>query len=119
MVRPVPRVKAQLSEPGSLPHVVQLLLTFDPVLVEKTASLLTCVMRDNPRISTLYLTGVFYFILMYNGSNVLPIARFLKLTHMLQAVRNEDVSFFIHFRVEVRDQNRNVSSNPKINKFIP
>lgn len=93
VVRPVPRVLAQLSEPGCLPHLVQLLLTFDTVLVERTASLLVAIMRDNPRISTLYLSGVFYFILMYNGSNVLSIARFLKLTHMRQSVRNEDVSF--------------------------
>jgi len=93
VVRPVPRVKDQLSDNITLPHIVQLLLTFDPVLVEKASSLLTSVMTDNPRMRTLHHTGVFYFVLMYNGSNVLPIARFLKLTHMQQAVCNEDVSF--------------------------
>jgi DnaJ family protein C protein 13 len=72
--------------------VVQLLLTFDPVLVEKVATLLCEVMRDNPNISTLYLTGVFYFILMYTGSNVLPVARFLQLTHTKQALKGSDVS---------------------------
>lgn len=72
-------------------HIVQLLLTFDPVLVEKVATLMCLVMKDNSKISNVYLTGIFYFILMYNGSNVLPIARFLKLTHMYQAIRNEDV----------------------------
>mgnify|MGYP006989424711 CR=1 FL=1 len=71
---------------------MQLLLTFDPVIVEKVAILLYLVMKDNSQITTIYLTGVFYFILMYNGSNVLPIARFLKLTHMVQAVKNDDVS---------------------------
>lgn len=40
-----------------------------------------------------YLTGVFYFMLMYTGSNILPIAKFLKLTHMKQAFRSETVSF--------------------------
>ncbi|XP_050682465.1 dnaJ homolog subfamily C member 13-like [Leptidea sinapis] len=44
-------------------------------------------MQDNPEISKLYLTGVFYFMLLYTGSNVLPIARFLRLTHMKQAFR--------------------------------
>lgn len=38
-----------------------------------------------------YLTGVFYFMLMYTGSNILPIARFLKITHMRQAFRSEEV----------------------------
>ncbi|VVC92762.1 unnamed protein product [Leptidea sinapis] len=77
VIRPLPRVKRLLSEPSCLAHVVQLLLTFDPILVEK----------DNPEISKLYLTGVFYFMLLYTGSNVLPIARFLRLTHMKQAFR--------------------------------
>lgn len=63
----------------------QLLLTFDPPLVERTASLLLQVVDQNPCLPRIYLTGVFFFILMYTGSNVLPIARFLKATHLLQA----------------------------------
>ena len=35
----------------------------------------------------LYLTGVFFFIMMYTGSNVLPVARFLKHAHLRQAFR--------------------------------
>lgn len=35
VIRPLPRVKRILSEPSCLAHVVQLLLTFDPILVEK------------------------------------------------------------------------------------
>ena len=35
----------------------------------------------------LYLSGVFFFIMMYTGSNVLPVARFLKYTHLRQAFR--------------------------------
>ncbi|XP_028029747.1 dnaJ homolog subfamily C member 13 isoform X2 [Bombyx mandarina] len=87
VIRPLPRIKRLLSEPASLAHVVQLLLTFDPILVEKVATLLYEVMQDNPEISKLYLTGVFYFMLLYTGSNLLPIARFLRLTHMRQAFR--------------------------------
>ncbi|EJW73386.1 hypothetical protein WUBG_15705 [Wuchereria bancrofti] len=34
------------------------------------------------------IAGVFFFILMYNGSNLLPIARFLHYTHMKQAFRS-------------------------------
>lgn len=92
IIRPLPKVKRLLSEQPVLSHVVQLLLTFDPILVEKVAILLCEVMRDNPEISKLYTTGVFYFIMMYTGSNVLPIARFLQLTHMKQAFKTDEVS---------------------------
>ena len=32
-------------------------------------------MQDNPSLPRLYLTGAYYFIMMYTGSNILPIAR--------------------------------------------
>lgn len=91
-MRPLPKIKRILSDSYCLAHIVQVLLTFDPILVEKVAILLCEVIQDNPEISKLYLTGVFYFILMYTGSNLLPIARFLQLTHMKQAFRTDDVS---------------------------
>jgi DnaJ family protein C protein 13 len=50
-----------------LPHVVQLLLTFDPILVEKVATLLSLVMSDNPILSRLFNSGVFFFVMMYTG----------------------------------------------------
>jgi hypothetical protein len=71
----------------------QLLLTFDPILVEKVASLLYVIMQDNPVLSRLYLTGAFFFVAMYTGGNVLPIARFLKYTHTKQAFRSDEVKF--------------------------
>lgn len=92
IIRPLPKVKRLLSDQNNIANIVQLLLTFDPILVERVATLLTDVMCDNPDISKLYTTGVFYFILMYNGSNVLPIARFLQSTHMKQAFKADDVS---------------------------
>ena len=45
IVRPLPRAKRLLSEPNTLPHVVQLLLTFDPRLVEKVVTLLNVIME--------------------------------------------------------------------------
>ncbi|XP_076459341.1 dnaJ homolog subfamily C member 13-like isoform X2 [Babylonia areolata] len=90
IIRPLPRVKRILSDATCLPHLVQLLLTFDPVLVEKVTSLLYLVMQDNPSLSRLYLSGVFFFVMMYTGSNVLPIARFLKYTHLRQAFRSDE-----------------------------
>ncbi|XP_012268108.2 dnaJ homolog subfamily C member 13 isoform X2 [Athalia rosae] len=90
VIRPLPRVKRLLSDPQCLPHIVQLLLTFDPVLIERVSILLCEVMKDNPDVSKIYLTGIFYFILMYTGSNVLPVARFLQLTHAKQAFRGDE-----------------------------
>merc|ERR1719320_147644 len=90
IIRPLPTVKRILSEPNTLPHIVQLLVTFDPVLVEQVALLLYYVMEDNPKLATLYTTGVFFFILMYTGSNLLPIGRFLGMSHDKQAFRSEN-----------------------------
>lgn len=89
IIRPIPKIKRLLSEQSCLPHIVQLLLTFDPQLIEKVAQLLNLVMGDNPLVSRIYMTGVFFFILMYTGSNLLPIARFLHYTHNKQTFRNE------------------------------
>ncbi|KAL5258298.1 hypothetical protein ACHWQZ_G008960 [Mnemiopsis leidyi] len=89
IIRPIPRAKRILSE-NCLPHLVQLLLTFEPVIVEKVAILLDNIMADNPVLPRLYQTGVFYFILMYTGSNVKPIATFLQNTHLRQAFRQGD-----------------------------
>ncbi|KAL5969309.1 hypothetical protein TSMEX_002951 [Taenia solium] len=85
IIRPLPKPRRTISSPFNLPHIVQLLLTFDPPLVERVTSLLLHVVDQNPCLPRIYLTGVFFFILMYTGSNVLPIARFLKATHLLQA----------------------------------
>lgn len=67
IVRPLPRIKRTLSDAANLPHVVQLLLTFDPVLVEKVATLLFHLLVDNPALPRFYDSGAFFFILMYTG----------------------------------------------------
>jgi DnaJ family protein C protein 13 len=90
IIRPLPKIKRILTESTYLPHLVQLLLTFDPIIVEKVSSLLYIIVQDNPVLSRLYLSGVFFFISMYTGSNVLPIGRFLGYTHMKQAFRTDD-----------------------------
>uniref|UniRef100_A0A158R602 J domain-containing protein n=1 Tax=Syphacia muris TaxID=451379 RepID=A0A158R602_9BILA len=88
VIRPLPQVKRALSEPVLLYQLAQLLLTYDPAIVQRVASLFLHIMEDNPFLSRLYLSGIFFFILMYNGSNVLPIARFLHYTHMKQSFRS-------------------------------
>ncbi|VDK38091.1 unnamed protein product [Taenia asiatica] len=69
IIRPLPKPRRTISSPFNLPHIVQLLLTFDPPLVERVTSLLLHVVDQNPCLPRIYLTGVFFFILMYTGSN--------------------------------------------------
>lgn len=90
IIRPFPKIKRLLNDPTCLPHLVQLLLTFDPNLVEKVVNLLNALVQDNPLLAQFYMTGVFYFILMYTGSNILPIGHFLKYTHLKQAFRSDE-----------------------------
>lgn len=49
-------------------------------------------LQDNPQLPRAFSTGVFFFIMMYTGSNILPIAKFLKYSHMKQSFRPDDVS---------------------------
>ena len=51
IVRPLPRAKRYLADANCLPHLVQLLLTFDPIIVEK-------VNAQSPLGSCLQLTGL-------------------------------------------------------------
>ncbi|XP_011292961.1 dnaJ homolog subfamily C member 13 isoform X2 [Musca domestica] len=89
---PGPKLSRKLSEFICLPHIVQVCLTHDPGLLERVATLLCQIMQDNPEMPKVYLTGVFYFMLMYSGSNILPITKFLKMTHMKQGFRSEETS---------------------------
>jgi DnaJ family protein C protein 13 len=92
IIRPFPRIKKYLSDAMCLPHIVQLLVTFDPVIVERVSTLLLLVIEENPMISQLYRSGLFFFILMYSGSNLIPIGRLLHATHLAQAYRADETS---------------------------
>lgn len=92
IIRPFPRIKKYLSDTSCLPHIVQLLVTFDPVIVERVSTLLLLVIEENPMISQLYRSGLFFFILMYSGSNLIPIGRLLHATHLAQAYRIDESS---------------------------
>ena len=58
VIRPLPRAKRLLSEPNTLPHLVQLLLTFDPRLVEKVVTLLNIIMEVGTIQNWFILTGL-------------------------------------------------------------
>ena len=90
LIHPMPTPKKVLSHGERMPHLVQLLLTMEPSIVERAASLLTRLVEDNPYLPRLYLSGAFYFALMYTGSNVLPIIQFLRVAHLSQLYREAD-----------------------------
>lgn len=90
VVRPIPRAKRLLSQHANLVHIVQVLLTFDPQLVEQTCQLLLQVMEENPAVQRLYSTGFFYFVLLYTGSNLLAIGELLYRSHGCQAHRYDE-----------------------------
>ncbi|KAF1745205.1 LOW QUALITY PROTEIN: hypothetical protein MXB_1860, partial [Myxobolus squamalis] len=97
IIRPLPRSKRQLSNYRCLPHICQLLLTFHPPIVERVSILLNEIMlvayyyyNENPVLPQLYITGCYYFLLMYTGSNIGPIAKFLKSTHLKQGFNGEE-----------------------------
>ncbi|GAB1223813.1 hypothetical protein ENUP19_0162G0001 [Entamoeba nuttalli] len=87
LLRPIPRAKRILSSPRHLPHIVQLLLTAAPTIVDTAARLLKNLLEDNPTAQPkFYLTGVFYFALMYSGSNLKEISKLLYATHRQQKI---------------------------------
>ncbi|CAF2922718.1 unnamed protein product, partial [Rotaria sp. Silwood2] len=55
-----------------------------------SASIINTLVQDNPLLPQFYMTGVFYFILMYTGSNILPVKHFLKYTYLAQAFRSDE-----------------------------
>lgn len=57
VVRPVPRIKKALSQANCLPHLVQLLLTFDPTIVERVSTLLYHVIQAGDRFPVRRFTG--------------------------------------------------------------
>ena len=59
--------------------------TLDPTLVQACSRLLNALVPDHPVLCSLYKTGVYYFGLMYTGSNITSFCRFLALTHNHQA----------------------------------
>lgn len=88
----MPKAKALLSSGACLPHLVQVLLTYEPELVEKIATLLSLLVVDNLAVlPKLYQTGLFYFAMLYPGSNVLPLMRLMHETHTQQHFREGQV----------------------------
>ncbi|CCW61611.1 unnamed protein product [Phytomonas sp. EM1] len=86
VMQPLPKVKRYLSSPTVLPHIVQLLLTFDSAVCGRVNTLLYSIMEDNPLMGRLFFTGYYYFSLIYTASDVLPLSRMLHMTHQHQSL---------------------------------
>jgi DnaJ family protein C protein 13 len=86
IMKPLPRARIILSDMKVvLPHIVQLLITQQPRLIEKAAELITLITEENEMlIRKMYRTGLFCFAFMYQGSNVLPLVQLVKDTHTRQ-----------------------------------
>ncbi|KAK7201103.1 endosomal trafficking protein RME-8 [Novymonas esmeraldas] len=85
VMQPQPRVKRLLSGPAILPHIVQLLLTFDSSVCSRVHTLLFSLMEANPLVGRFFLTGVFFFSCLYTASDVLPMCRLFAATHRRQS----------------------------------
>nr|VDZ46862.1 endosomal_trafficking_protein_RME-8_putative/GeneDB:LmjF.30.2210 [Leishmania donovani] len=85
IMQPQPKVKRILSSPSVLPHLVQLLLTFDSGVCSRVHTLLLSLMEANPFVGRFFLTGVFFFSCLYTASDVLPMCRLLAATHHRQS----------------------------------
>lgn len=88
-VYPIPRVNDILSSEKYVIHIVQSMILRDNEMTEAAAELLTILTAQNPNESAkavLYTTGVFYFVWLYMGYNLLPLAQFLATCHSCQHI---------------------------------
>ncbi|EFA79862.1 DnaJ like protein [Heterostelium album PN500] len=93
VVRPLPRVKRIICEPLALPRIVQVILSGQDMLVEKTCTLLESILLDNAVFtSKFYLTGAFFFMMLYPNSNILPMVRLLQIIHNKQLFITEEAN---------------------------
>jgi DnaJ homolog subfamily C member 13 len=91
-VVPPPRAKRVLTDRTEMPltHISQTILTAEPEVVDAACRLLVKVCEFNPRASSkLYLTGVYYMVMGYAGSNFVEIGKLLHSTHLKQHFRSE------------------------------
>lgn len=87
VMSPLPKIKRFLSDALVLPHIVQLLLTFDSAICVRVHKLLCDLMKNNLISSRIYCTGVFFFALMYNGTDIRPFLTFVRQTHRIQSYK--------------------------------
>lgn len=90
VVHPIPRAKRILSSSRCLPHIVQAVLCGDAGVVNAVTRLLLHLLQHNEAVSRIYLTGVFFFLAGYAGSNFAGVAKLLAFTHLRQHFNGTD-----------------------------
>ena len=90
VVHPIPRAKRILSSPRCLPHIVQAVLCGDAGVVNAVTRLLLHLLQHNEAVSRIYLSGVFFFLAGYAGSNFAGVAKLLAFTHLRQHFNGTD-----------------------------
>ncbi len=82
---PFPAAHRQMASSRCLPHLAQVVLTGEPSLVADASVLvLKLVEHNEDAMSSLYQTGIFFFLLSYCGSNLVEVSRLFKAAHLRQ-----------------------------------
>jgi DnaJ family protein C protein 13 len=82
---PLPAAHRQMASSRCLPHLAQVVLTGEPSLVAAASMLLLKLVEHNEdAMSSLYHSGVFFFLLSYCGSNLVEVSRLFKASHLRQ-----------------------------------
>ena len=82
---PLPAAHRQMASSRCLPHIAQVVLTGEPVLVAAASVLVLKLVEHNEEaMASLYQTGVFFFLLSYCGSNLVEVSRLFKAAHLRQ-----------------------------------
>ena len=112
-MKPLPRARVMLSDMKKvLPHVVQVLLTQHPKLIESASVLVKMIVEENADlVRKLYRSGLFCFAFMYQGSNVLPLVELVKATH--------DKQQFQGFEDALRMSDKNIVKKSILSTIFP
>jgi len=108
-ILPLPKAHRDLSSRVCMSRIVQLVLTNDPVAVPLASKLLRLIATQNAEaMSQLYSTGVFFFLLLFSGSNMTEISKLLRVSHLKQ-----------RFKGGNSDPRGTLASNSVLGDFLP
>ena len=106
---PPPRAHREISSRDNISKIVQAMLTNNSAMVNEAAQLIQVIATQNDELmGNLYCTGVFFFCLAYSGTDMLEVARFLKVSHLRQK-----------FRGSLEGKSSSLSSRSVLGDFLP
>eukprot|EP00890_Picochlorum_soloecismus_P001518 jgi/Picsp_1/2367/NSC_05830-R1_dnaj homolog subfamily c member 13 len=108
-ILPLPKAHRYLSSRVCMSRIAQLVLTNDPMAVPLASKLLRLITTQNAEaMSQLYSTGIFFFVLLFSGSNLTEISKLLRVSHLKQ-----------RFRGANSDSRGTLASNSVLGDFLP